>query len=70
MIIGLVILVEAVVAGVAGVMFNDDRGRALTHSFAVFGYHATGSAGTLFPFTGGDRPKTWLTAVIGGDRSG
>jgi hypothetical protein len=47
-IIGLVILVAAVVAGVAGVLSNSGSGHPLTHPFAVFGYHVTGSAGTLF----------------------
>src|SRR5579863_10394517 len=46
-IIGLVILVAAVVAGVAGVLSNGGSGHALTHPFAVFGYHVTGSTGTL-----------------------
>jgi hypothetical protein len=43
-IIGLVILVVAV----AGVLSNGGSGHALTHPFAVFGYHVTGSTGTLF----------------------
>ncbi len=47
-IIGLVILLAAVVAGVAGVLSNGGSGHALTHGFAVFGYHVTGSTGTLF----------------------
>jgi hypothetical protein len=47
-IIGLVILVAAVVAGVAGVLTNSGSGHPLTHHFAVFGYHVTGSTGTLF----------------------
>ena len=47
-ILGLVILVAAVVAGVAGVLGNSGSGHALTHGFAVFGYHVTGSTGTLF----------------------
>jgi hypothetical protein len=47
-IIGLVILVAAVVAGVAGVLSNGGSGHELTHPFAVFGYHVTGSTGTLF----------------------
>jgi hypothetical protein len=47
-IIGLVILVAAVVAGVAGVLSNSGSGHALTGHFAVFGYHVTGSDGTLF----------------------
>jgi hypothetical protein len=47
-IIGLVILIAAVVAGVAGVLSNSGSGHPLTHHFAVFGYHVTGSTGTLF----------------------
>src|ERR1039457_1406275 len=45
---GLVILIAAVAAGVAGVLSNSGSGHPLTHPFAVFGYHVTGSAGTLF----------------------
>ena len=40
--------IAAVVAGVAGVLSNGGSGHALTHGFAVFGYHVTGSTGTLF----------------------
>jgi hypothetical protein len=47
-IIGLVVLVAAVIAGVAGVLANSGSSHALTHGFAVFGYHVTGSTGTLF----------------------
>jgi hypothetical protein len=47
-IVGLVILVAAGVAGVAGVLANSGHAHALTHGFAVFGYHVTGSTGTLF----------------------
>ena len=36
------------VVGVAGVLGNGGSGHALTHGFAVFGYHVTGSTGTLF----------------------
>ena len=46
-ILGLVILVAAVIAGVAGVLANSGHAHAVTH-FAVFGYHVTGSTGTLF----------------------
>jgi hypothetical protein len=46
-IVGLVILVAAVVAGVAGVLANAGHAHALTH-FSVLGYHVTGSTGTLF----------------------
>ena len=46
-IFGLVILVAAVIVGVAGVLTNGGQAHAVTH-FAVFGYHVTGSTGTLF----------------------
>ncbi len=46
-ILGLVILVAAVIAGVAGVLANGGHGHEVTH-FAVFGYHVTGSTGTVF----------------------
>jgi hypothetical protein len=45
-ILGLVILVAAGIAGVAGVLANGGHAHAVTH-FAVFGYHVTGSTGTL-----------------------
>jgi len=47
-IIGLVILLAAVIVGVAGVLSNSGSGHPLTHEFAAFGYHVTGSTGTLF----------------------
>lgn len=47
-IVGLVVLVAAVVVGVAGVLTNSGGAHALTDSFAVFGYHVTGSTGVLF----------------------
>jgi len=46
-IVGLVILVAAGIAGVTGVLANGGHAHAVTH-FAVFGYHVTGSTGTLF----------------------
>ncbi len=46
-ILGLVILVAALIVGVAGVLANGGHAHAVTH-FAVFGYHVTGSTGTLF----------------------
>jgi hypothetical protein len=46
-ILGLVILVAAVIVGAAGVLANGGHAHAVTH-FAVFGYHVTGSTGTLF----------------------
>jgi hypothetical protein len=47
-ILGLVVLIAAVVFGVAGVLGNDGSGHVLVHPFAVFGYHVTGSTGALF----------------------
>jgi hypothetical protein len=47
-ILGLIVLIAAVVVGVAGVLGNHGIGHALGHPFAVLGYHATGSAGRLF----------------------
>ena len=46
-IIGLIILVAALVVGVAGVLGNGGSAHVLTH-FSVLGYHVTGPAGTLF----------------------
>jgi hypothetical protein len=47
-ILGLIILVAAVVVGVAGVLTNHGSAHVLTHRFAVFGYHVNGSTGRLF----------------------
>ena len=47
-ILGLIILVAAVVVGVAGVLTNHGSAHVLTHRFGVFGYHVTGSTGRLF----------------------
>jgi hypothetical protein len=47
-VLGLVVLVAAVVVGVAGVLGNRGVGHALVHPFSVFGYHVTGSEGRLF----------------------
>jgi hypothetical protein len=46
-IVGLIILVAALVVGVAGVLANGGTAHAVSH-FSVLGYHLTGSAGTLF----------------------
>jgi uncharacterized membrane protein YciS (DUF1049 family) len=46
-ILGLVILLAAVIVGVAGVLANGGQAHEVTH-FAVLGYHVTGSTGTLF----------------------
>ena len=46
-VLGLVILVAALIVGVAGVLANGGHAHAVTQ-FAVFGYHVTGSTGALF----------------------
>ena len=48
LIVGLIILVAAVIVGVAGVLTNGGGAHALTSGFSVFGYHVTGSTGALF----------------------
>ena len=47
-ILGLVILIVILIVAVVGVLTNSGSGHALSHDFAVFGYHVTGSTGTLF----------------------
>lgn len=49
-IIGLVVLLLAVIVGVTGVLTNAGSAHPVTENFAVFGYHVTGSTGTLFLF--------------------
>ena len=58
-IIGLVILVAAVVVGVAGVLSDSGSRHALTHPFAPFRYHVTGSTGSrrCGPKAGPTRPR-------------
>ena len=48
LIVGLIILVAAVIVGVAGMLANSGGAHALTSGFSVFGYHVTGSTGVLF----------------------
>jgi hypothetical protein len=47
-IVGLVVLLVAVIVGVTGVLTNAGAAHPLTENFSVFGYHVTGSTGTLF----------------------
>ena len=62
-ILGLVVLVAAVVIGVAGVLVNHGSDHALVHPFAVFGYHVTGSTGVLKP-KGGPKVKFVIESLI------
>lgn len=54
-IIGLVILIAAVLVGVAGVFANGGSTHTLTDDFAVFGYHVTGQGADNRP--GAGRPS-------------
>ena len=47
--VGLVVL-AAVIVGFTGVLTNAGPDHPLTENFSVFGYHVTGSTGTLFLF--------------------
>ena len=49
-IVGLVVLLAAVIVGFTGVLTNAGADHPLTENFSVFGYHVTGSTGTLFLF--------------------
>jgi hypothetical protein len=49
-IVGLVVLLVAVIIGFTGVLTNAGPTHPLTENFSVFGYHVTGSTGTLFLF--------------------
>ncbi|MFF4104466.1 hypothetical protein [Streptomyces sp. NPDC001903] len=50
LILGLIILIAAIVVGLAGVFGNTGAGHGLGAGgdFSIFGYHATGSTGALF----------------------
>ncbi len=50
LILGLILLIAAIVVGLAGVFGNTGAGHELGvgGDFSVFGYHATGSTGSLF----------------------
>src|SRR5208337_2605384 len=49
-IVGLVVLLVAVIVAIVGVLSNSGAAHPLTENFSVFGYHVTGSTGTLFLF--------------------
>ncbi len=49
-IVGLIVLVIAVIVALVGVLSNAGPAHPLTENFSVFGYHVTGSTGTLFLF--------------------
>ncbi|MER6504871.1 hypothetical protein ABT218_37650 [Streptomyces sp. NPDC001455] len=48
LLLGLIILIAAVVVAVAGIFANGGSAHQLNNGFSVFGYHVTGSTGTLF----------------------
>lgn len=47
-IIGSIVLLAAVIIGIAGVLANAGAPHLLTDQFALLGYHITGSTGTVF----------------------
>ncbi|WP_167104605.1 hypothetical protein [Mycobacterium sp. DL592] len=49
-IVGLIVLLVAVIVALMGVLGNTGPTHPLTENFSVFGYHVTGSTGTLFLF--------------------
>ena len=49
-VVGLIVLLVAVIVGIVGVLRNAGPTHSLTENFSVFGYHVTGSTGTLFLF--------------------
>jgi hypothetical protein len=44
-VLGLIVLVAAIVVGMAGVLSNHGSAHTLNHGFALLGYHVTGSTG-------------------------
>jgi hypothetical protein len=49
-IVGLIVLLVAGIVAITGVLANAGPAHPLTGNFSVFGYHVTGSTGTLFLF--------------------
>jgi hypothetical protein len=49
-IIGLIVLLVAAIFAIVGVLGNTGAAHPLTENFSVFGYHVTGSTGSLFLF--------------------
>ena len=47
-IVGLIIVLVAAIVATIGVLSNAGPNHLLTDSFSLFGYHVTGSTGTLF----------------------
>ncbi|MFH8568213.1 hypothetical protein [Streptomyces sp. NPDC017993] len=50
LILGLILLIAAIVVGVAAIATNMGSAHELAEAFKVFGYHMTGSTGMLFLF--------------------
>jgi hypothetical protein len=49
-IVGLIILLAAAIVAIVGALSNAGAAHPLTENFSVFGYHVTGSTGSLFLF--------------------
>jgi hypothetical protein len=49
-VVGLIILLAAAIVSIVGALSNAGAAHPLTENFSVFGYHVTGSTGSLFFF--------------------
>src|ERR1700738_2207311 len=49
-IVGLIILLVAAIVSIVGALSNTGTAHPLTENLSVFGYHVTGSTGSLFLF--------------------
>jgi hypothetical protein len=67
-ILGLVILLAAGIAGAAGVLANGGHAHAVTH-FAVFGYHVTGQRDTARAYMVHDEQQDFTAGMPGDDGS-
>jgi hypothetical protein len=69
-IVGLLVLIVVVAVGFTGVHGNAGSAHLLTENFAVFGYHVSGSTGTLllFGMAVGAAAMLGLSVVLAGAR--
>ncbi|WP_330294841.1 hypothetical protein [Streptomyces sp. NBC_00503] len=69
LVLGLILLIAAVVVGVAGVLTNDGAAHQLTGGFSVFDYHVTGWALAYLSSSGGRCRARTASAAGGSIRS-
>jgi uncharacterized membrane protein YedE/YeeE len=63
-IIGLIVLLMATIAGFAGILTNTTASHPLAENFSLLSYHVTGSTGTVFLFGIADGAVAMLGLVI------